>query len=82
MRRWPEATTPTERAVHRRPRISNQHFPGKAPPVAARLPEPPGNALLMGAICVLFVLAPPGRFLGIDTALQGRLLGLSLEAHQ
>ena len=34
---------------------------------------PPGNALLMGAICVLFVLAPPGRFLGIDTALQGRL---------
>ena len=34
---------------------------------------PPGNALLMGAICVLFVLAPPGRFLGIDTVLQGRL---------
>ena len=34
---------------------------------------PPGNALLMGAICVLFVLAPPGRFLGIDSVLQGRL---------
>lgn len=34
---------------------------------------PPGNALLMGAICVLFVLAPPGRFLGIDSALRTRL---------
>ena len=34
---------------------------------------PPGNALLMGAICVLFVVAPPGRFLGIDSALRNRL---------
>ena len=34
---------------------------------------PPGNALLMGAICVLFVLAPPGRFLGIDAFLRDRL---------
>ena len=34
---------------------------------------PPGNALLMGAICVLFVVAPPGRVLGIDSALRGRL---------
>jgi thiosulfate dehydrogenase [quinone] large subunit len=34
---------------------------------------PPGNALLLGAICVLFVLAPPGRFLGIDSALRNKL---------
>ena len=34
---------------------------------------PPGNALLMGAICVVFVMAPPGRFLGVDSVLQGRL---------
>jgi uncharacterized membrane protein YphA (DoxX/SURF4 family) len=34
---------------------------------------PPGNALLMGAICVLFVLAPPGRFLGVDAFLRDRL---------
>jgi len=34
---------------------------------------PPGNALLMGVVCVLFVVAPPGRFLGIDTALRARL---------
>jgi len=34
---------------------------------------PPGNALLMGAVCVLFVVAPPGRFLGIDSALRDRL---------
>src|SRR3954467_14703341 len=34
---------------------------------------PPGNAMLMGVVCVLFVLAPPGRFLGIDTALRNRL---------
>jgi thiosulfate dehydrogenase [quinone] large subunit len=34
---------------------------------------PPGNALLMGVVCVLFVFAPPGRFLGIDTALRNRL---------
>ena len=34
---------------------------------------PPGNAILMGAICVVFVAAPPGRFLGIDSALRTRL---------
>ena len=34
---------------------------------------PPGNAVLMGALCALFVAAPPGRFLGVDTLLQGRL---------
>jgi len=34
---------------------------------------PPGNALLMGAVCVLFVAVPPGRFLGVDTVLAGRL---------
>jgi uncharacterized membrane protein YphA (DoxX/SURF4 family) len=34
---------------------------------------PPGNALLMGALCVLFVVAPPGRALGIDTRLRTRL---------
>ena len=34
---------------------------------------PPGNALLMGVVCVLFVFAPPGRFLGVDSALRDRL---------
>jgi thiosulfate dehydrogenase (quinone) large subunit len=34
--------------------------------------SPPGNALLMGAILVTFVLTPPGRALGIDQALRGR----------
>jgi uncharacterized membrane protein YphA (DoxX/SURF4 family) len=34
---------------------------------------PPGNALLMGAIFVVFVLAPPGRVLGLDAVLRGRL---------
>ena len=34
---------------------------------------PPGNALIMGAVCVLFVFAPPGRVLGIDAKLRGRL---------
>ncbi len=34
---------------------------------------PPGNALLMGVVCVLFVFAPPGRFLGVDAALRDRL---------
>ena len=34
---------------------------------------PPGNALLMGVVCLLFVLAPPGRALGIDTRLRTRL---------
>ncbi|HXJ21644.1 MAG TPA: DoxX family membrane protein [Polyangia bacterium] len=34
---------------------------------------PPGNALLMGAIFVIFIAAPPGRVLGLDAALRGRL---------
>lgn len=34
---------------------------------------PPGNALLMGAVFVIFVLAPPGRVLGLDSALRNRL---------
>jgi len=34
---------------------------------------PPGNALLMAAVCAIFVLAPPGRFLGVDQTLRGRL---------
>ena len=34
---------------------------------------PPGNAVVMGAVCVLFVFAPPGRVLGIDAKLRGRL---------
>jgi len=34
---------------------------------------PPGNALLMGAIFLVFIAAPPGRVLGVDTVLRGRL---------
>lgn len=34
---------------------------------------PPGNALLLGSMLVLFVLAPPGRVLGVDMLLRGRL---------
>jgi uncharacterized membrane protein YphA (DoxX/SURF4 family) len=34
---------------------------------------PPGNALLMGALFLLFVAAPPGRFLGVDSVLRDRL---------
>ena len=34
---------------------------------------PPGNALLMGVLCLLFVAVPPGRFFGIDTMLRDRL---------
>jgi thiosulfate dehydrogenase (quinone) large subunit len=34
---------------------------------------PPGNALLMAAVCVLFVFAPPGRVFGVDAKLRGRL---------
>src|SRR5215471_16418077 len=34
---------------------------------------PPGNALLMGATFVIFVLAPPGRVLGLDAVLRGRV---------
>ncbi|HVV48850.1 MAG TPA: DoxX family membrane protein [Polyangia bacterium] len=33
---------------------------------------PPGNALLMGAIFVVFLFAPPGRVLGLDAALRAR----------
>jgi thiosulfate dehydrogenase (quinone) large subunit len=33
---------------------------------------PPGNALLMGALFVLFIFAPPGRVFGLDAALRGR----------
>jgi uncharacterized membrane protein YphA (DoxX/SURF4 family) len=36
-------------------------------------PVPPGNALLMGAIFVLFIFAPPGRVLGIDQVLRMHL---------
>ncbi|HEY4974420.1 MAG TPA: DoxX family membrane protein [Steroidobacteraceae bacterium] len=34
---------------------------------------PPGSALLMGAIFVIFLFAPPGRVLGLDAALRARL---------
>ena len=40
---------------------------------AGQGPVPPGNALLMGAILLLFVIAPPGRVLGFDQALRARL---------
>jgi uncharacterized membrane protein YphA (DoxX/SURF4 family) len=40
---------------------------------AGQGPVPPGNALLMGALLALFVVAPPGRVLGFDQALRGRL---------
>jgi thiosulfate dehydrogenase [quinone] large subunit len=33
---------------------------------------PPGNALLMASIFVIFILAPPGRVLGVDAALRDR----------
>jgi uncharacterized membrane protein YphA (DoxX/SURF4 family) len=36
---------------------------------------PPGTALLMGAVFFTFVLVPPGRVLGLDQALRGRLPG-------
>jgi len=35
--------------------------------------SPPGNAILMGAILFVFMLAPPGRVLGADQLLAGRL---------
>jgi thiosulfate dehydrogenase [quinone] large subunit len=35
--------------------------------------SPPGNAILMGAALFTFMLAPPGRALGIDQLLRGRL---------
>ena len=34
---------------------------------------PPGNAILMGAALFTFLLAPPGRALGLDQALRGHL---------
>lgn len=34
---------------------------------------PPGNALLMAAIFTIFIIAPPGRVLGLDTALRARM---------
>jgi thiosulfate dehydrogenase [quinone] large subunit len=34
---------------------------------------PPGNAVLMGLICLMFVVAPPGRVLGVDVLLRSRL---------
>lgn len=36
---------------------------------------PPGNALLMACVLVIFVAAPPGRVLGLDARLRGRLPG-------
>ncbi|HVZ71221.1 MAG TPA: DoxX family membrane protein [Polyangia bacterium] len=36
-------------------------------------PAPPGNALLMGCVFLLFIFAPPGRVLGFDQALRNRL---------
>jgi thiosulfate dehydrogenase (quinone) large subunit len=33
---------------------------------------PPGNALLMAAIFVIFMVAPPGRVLGLDATLRAR----------
>jgi thiosulfate dehydrogenase [quinone] large subunit len=36
-------------------------------------PVPPGNALLMAAIFLLFIVAPPGRVLGLDQFLRDRL---------
>jgi uncharacterized membrane protein YphA (DoxX/SURF4 family) len=37
--------------------------------------SPPGTALLMGAIFFTFILLPPGRVLGLDQGLRGRLPG-------
>ena len=34
---------------------------------------PPGNAVLMGLICLMFVAAPPGRVLGVDVVLRDKL---------
>jgi uncharacterized membrane protein YphA (DoxX/SURF4 family) len=34
---------------------------------------PPGNAVLMAAMFLLFVVAPPGRVLGLDAVLRNRL---------
>jgi uncharacterized membrane protein YphA (DoxX/SURF4 family) len=40
---------------------------------AGQGPVPPGNALLMGALFLLFIVAPPGRVLGFDQALRAHL---------
>jgi thiosulfate dehydrogenase [quinone] large subunit len=40
---------------------------------AGQGPVPPGNALLMGAVFLLFIVAPPGRVLGFDQFLRMRL---------
>ena len=40
---------------------------------AGQGPVPPGNALLMGVVCVLFIVAPPGRVFGFDQALRDKL---------
>ena len=40
---------------------------------AGQGPVPPGTALLMGAIFLLFIVAPPGRALGLDQTLRARL---------
>ena len=42
---------------------------------AGQGPVPPGNALLMGVMFILFIFAPPGRVLGFDSFLRGRLPG-------
>ncbi len=34
---------------------------------------PPGNALLMAAVMLTFLFAPPGRVLGLDQSLRNRL---------
>jgi uncharacterized membrane protein YphA (DoxX/SURF4 family) len=34
---------------------------------------PPGNALVMAVVCLLFVVAPAGRVLGVDAVLVDRL---------
>jgi uncharacterized membrane protein YphA (DoxX/SURF4 family) len=34
---------------------------------------PPGNALLLGSVLATFVLAPPGRVVGLDRSLMGKL---------
>ena len=36
---------------------------------------PPGNALLMTVILLTFVFTPPGRILGLDQGLRGKLPG-------
>jgi uncharacterized membrane protein YphA (DoxX/SURF4 family) len=36
---------------------------------------PPGNAILMGAIFVVFFLAPPGRALGLDARFRSHFPG-------